>query len=68
MRILGPLVLMVLVTPVAIAEEPQSIDANRGDDWVYIQNDDLRVGLLRSHGGAMACLSPRNSEFNVLNH
>jgi hypothetical protein len=56
------------VAPVAIAEQSPSEGAERGEDWVYIQNDDLRVGLLRSHGGAIAYLSPRNSDFNTLNH
>lgn len=37
-------------------------------DWVYLENEDLRVGLLRSHGGAIAHLSSRGSDFNTLNH
>lgn len=37
-------------------------------DWVYLENKELRVGLLRSHGGAIGYLSPRDSDRNLLNH
>jgi len=53
---------------VTIAMQSQAKDAERSEDWVYIENDVLRVGLLRSHGGAIAYLSARNSVFNALNH
>lgn len=49
----------------------QELESNRAEDskeWVYIHNGDLRVGLLRSHGGAIAHMSGKNSDFNVLNH
>ncbi len=62
------IVLLALVALVAIAVESQSKDAERSEDWVYIQNAELRVGLLRSHGGAIGYLSDRNSRFNALNH
>ncbi|XZE17562.1 hypothetical protein SH449x_002836 [Pirellulaceae bacterium SH449] len=38
------------------------------EDWAYIQNADLRVGLLLSHGGAIAHLSSRTNDINTLNH
>lgn len=38
------------------------------EDWVYLENADLRVGLFRSHGGAIAHLSTPSSDFNTLNH
>ncbi|MEO1615271.1 MAG: hypothetical protein AAFV88_05440 [Planctomycetota bacterium] len=38
------------------------------EDWVYIQNDHVRVGILRSHGGAIAHLSANGSDLNTLNH
>lgn len=47
----------------AVAQSPPS-----SLDWVYLENDELRVGLLRSHGGAIGYLSPRGSERNLLNH
>lgn len=37
-------------------------------DWVYLQNDVLRLGLLRSHGGAMGYLAEPAVAFNYLNH
>ncbi|XZE44456.1 hypothetical protein SH467x_004065 [Pirellulaceae bacterium SH467] len=37
-------------------------------DWVYLENNDIKVGVLRSHGGAMAYLSSHGSDDNVLNH
>lgn len=37
-------------------------------DWVYLENDSLRVGLLRSHGGAIGHLSSQDSQRNLLNH
>ncbi|MDP1563401.1 MAG: hypothetical protein Q8M16_18625 [Pirellulaceae bacterium] len=38
------------------------------EDWLYLQNTDLRIGFLRSHGGAVAYLSPVDSKVNLLNH
>jgi hypothetical protein len=46
----------------------ESKDTKQTEDWVYIQNADLRVGLLCSHGGAIPHLSWRTSDFNTLNH
>jgi hypothetical protein len=37
-------------------------------DWVYLENKELRVGLLRSHGGAIGFLSAQDSQRNLLNH
>ncbi len=65
---ISSIVLLVLVAPIAMAQQSEPKEARRVEDWVYIQNADLRVGLLRSHGGAMGHLSMRNSDFNVLNH
>ena len=50
-----------------IAQEAQPAEKPNAE-WVYLTNEELRVGLLRSHGGAVAYLSESNSEFNVLNH
>ena len=53
----------------ATPQTPLKIDRDEQDeDWVYIQNDQIRVGFLRSHGGGIAHLSSRKSDFNVLNH
>ena len=43
-------------------------NSNKDKEWIYIQNDDVRLGVLRSHGGAIGYLARRGSKFNVLNH
>ncbi len=53
------------------AQETRSPSQDTGiaaDDWVYLQNTDLRVGVLRSHGGGIGYLSKRDSDINTLNH
>ena len=37
-------------------------------DWVYLENEELKVGLLRSHGAAIGFLSGREDQRNLLNH
>jgi hypothetical protein len=59
---------VLLAAGVAVAEEPPSRAAPPSKDWVYLNNAELRVGLLRSHGGALAHLSLPGSNFNALNH
>ncbi len=59
---------LLFFTYVAFAQQPELKSNIQAEDWVYIQNNDLRVGLLRSHGGAIAQLSSRTSDFNALNH
>jgi hypothetical protein len=56
----------VLSSPQLLGQE--EAQSQKTEDWVYIQNEDLRVGFLRSHGGAMAYLSARESTVNTLNH
>ena len=68
MQTLSLIGFLVLVASSAVAQQPESKDAEQIEDWVYIQNADLRVGLLRSHGGAIAHISARNSDFNAINH
>jgi hypothetical protein len=59
---------MLVVASVAMALPQESTENKQTEDWVYIENADLRVGLLRSHGGAIAHLSSRSSGINTLNH
>lgn len=56
----------MLVASVSVGQEANESDT--GEDWVYLQNAELRVGLLRSHGGAVAYLSSPSFDFNTLNH
>ncbi|MEQ1826611.1 MAG: hypothetical protein ABL921_11730 [Pirellula sp.] len=65
-RLFSCLGFLVFVTSVVVAQEGK--ESKGTEDWVYLQNADLRVGLLRSHGGAIAHLSSRTSDFNTLNH
>jgi hypothetical protein len=37
-------------------------------DWTYLENESIKVGVLRSHGGALAYLSSTGSHSNMLNH
>ena len=37
-------------------------------DWVYLHNTHLRLGLLRSHGGAIGYLSKASTDDNLLDH
>lgn len=37
-------------------------------EWTYLENESIKLGVLRSHGGALAYLSTRGSDANVLNH
>lgn len=52
----------------SLAAGPETEPVAAGKDWVFLANDDIRVGLLRSHGGAIGHLSAARSDFNVLNH
>jgi hypothetical protein len=53
---------LLFATAAAAQSPPRSLD------WVYLENEQLRVGLLRSHGGAIGYLSARDSDRNLLNH
>lgn len=66
-RILNVVFVFIVMASVAVAQQA-SKDAEQPEDWVYLQNAELRVGLLRSHGGAIAHLSSPDSDFNTLNH
>lgn len=59
------LLLLLSVTPAALAEDSPPKPA---EDWAYIQNSDIKVGLLRSHSGAIGYLSAADSDSNVFNH
>lgn len=37
-------------------------------EWSYLENESIKVGVLRSHGGALAYLSRKGSDSNLLNH
>ena len=40
----------------------------QSDDWVYLDNGKLRLGVFRSSGASIAFLAPSGSSRNLLNH
>lgn len=38
------------------------------ENWEYLENEHLRLGILLSHGGAIGYLSAAGSDHNVINH
>ncbi|MBL8892184.1 MAG: hypothetical protein JNL67_19570 [Planctomycetaceae bacterium] len=60
--------LLLLTSATTSAQEGPTPEPKPTDDWIYLENADLRVGLLRSHGGAIGHLSAPKSDFNALNH
>lgn len=68
MKALALIGIFLFAASSVVAQQPESKDVDQREDWIFIQNVDLRVGLLRSHGGAIAHLSLPDSSFNRLNH
>ena len=58
----------VVLLPLSAADEPTATATVDATEWVFLENDQLRVGLLRSHGGAIGHLSLQGSRDNLLNH
>ncbi|AMV30548.1 hypothetical protein VN12_00430 [Pirellula sp. SH-Sr6A] len=58
--------LWMLATTSVVGQEVATGGSDK--DWVYVENHQIKVGVLRSHGGAMAYLSDRGTKDNVLNH
>ena len=51
-----------------LAQSPSAADHDSKEDWVYLENDALKLGLLRSHGGAIGYLADRSNNENALDH
>lgn len=66
MKPIGSLAVWLLIASASIAQQPKREPSK--EDWFYLENAEIRVGLLRSHGGAIAFLSLKGSEINLLNH
>jgi len=47
---------------------PGSLAAAEAYGWKFLENRELRLGLLSTHGGALGYLSKQGSDHNVLNH
>lgn len=63
-----PLVFAALTSIVHAQANPESAPGTKPEDWVYIENSKLRLGVLRSSGGAIAYLAQSGSTRNLLNH
>ena len=69
----GLLVLLTLVpTPAGEVVPPGKLSGKEreteSEEWVYLQNEKLKIGFLKSHGAALAYLSATENDNNVLNH
>jgi hypothetical protein len=63
------LVVFALVTSVICAQPTEERSAKtEQEDWVYLDSGVLRLGVIRSSGGAIAFLAPSGSPRNLLNH
>lgn len=63
------LFLLAAFTSVVHAQgNPKNTPDRPADDWVYLDNGKLRLGVIRSSGGAIAFLAPSGSSRNLLNH
>lgn len=67
-KILFGIIGLLAAADVSHAQRSEPRGDRAAEDWVYIENEVLKVGLLRSHGGALAYLSHRDSDANLLNH
>lgn len=56
----------LLALPVP-STQAQTASGNENKDWVFLENEHLKVGLLRGHGGAIGWLSAAGSDRNLLN-
>jgi hypothetical protein len=54
-------------TPLSSLAQAQSTVTPPEQDWVFLENGHLKVGLLRGHGGAVGWLSTAGSQRNLLN-
>src|SRR3954452_20694998 len=69
----GSMILLALVlaafTCVSYAQgNTKTEPGTRADDWVYLDNGKLRLGVIRSSGGGIAFLAQSGSTRNLLNH
>ena len=48
--------------------KPESAPGTRAEDWVYLDNGKLALGVIRSSGASIAFLARSGSSRNLLNH
>jgi len=62
-RTIAPLLLSLLLVPVHASAEPLN-----DDDFVFLDNGHLKLGVKKSSGAGIAWLSASGSERNLINH
>ena len=70
LEILGGIFFLCAVLSSAVGGQSaiEGVSDRPGEDWVYLDNGKLRLGVLRSSGAAMAFLAESGSPRNLLNH
>jgi hypothetical protein len=71
MKALYPIIVLVfaaLTSGLHAQAKAESSPGAQKDDWVYLDNGKLRLGVSRGSGGAIAYLAPSGSTHNLLNH
>ena len=71
MKALCPAILFVFTAFTGIVHaqaKTENTSAMQTEDWVYLDNGKLRLGVIRSSGGAIAFLAQSGSTRNLLNH
>ena len=71
MKALCPAILFVFTAFTGIVHaqaKTENTSAMQTEDWVYLDNSKLRLGVIRSSGGAIAFLAQSGSTRNLLNH
>ncbi len=74
-RIASPIAMAMLLVSVLAAgtvpvfgQQSATQSGTAANDWAYLENEHLKVGVLRSHGGAIGYLAARDAVTNTLNH
>jgi hypothetical protein len=71
MKALCPAILLIFAaftSSVHAQAKTESTPGTQTEDWVYLDNGKLRLGVIRSSGGAIAFLTQSGSPRNLLNH
>lgn len=71
MKALCPSILRVFAAFTSIVHaqvKTESTPGTQTEDWVYLDNGKLRLGVIRSSGGSIAFLAQSGSPRNLLNH
>lgn len=71
MKTICPAILLVFAAFTGVVHAQTKTESTPGiqtEDWVYLDNGKLRLGVIRSSGGSIAFFSQSGSPRNLLNH